>query len=674
MYDARASPATQAQQAAQPSAPGQEINQDEILQWIDDLKDPNKRETALLELSKKRDSVPDLPIWLWYSFGTMAALLQEVIAIYPSIMPANLTAVQSNRVCNALALMQCVASHKETRGPFLQAHIPLYLYPFLHTTKTSRSFEYLRLTSLGVIGALVKTEDKELLQVISFLLSTEIIPLCLRIMEQGTELSKTVATFILQKILLDDTGLAYICQTYERFSHVAMILGKMVLKLAREPSARLLKHVIRCYSRLSDNARAQQALRQCLPDQLKDDTFKAALEKDPSSRSWLRTLMKNLAPLISDLRVQVRAKSKMSNLDDELALFESEISSLVESSSSDPQTVYISPDAVVSAPPISASEAKKKDAVNASHAQAQRPLPQVAQPVTGIVPGMIPAPMPGMLIAPQIRLGAVPVPPVGMPFMPSQIMKVQRQKISKEYQMKFFKAYIDTCIAIERERDIFEMKSKENAKLDEQLVRAAAANAAAHAAATSSLMAPPIHLARNATIEGAPTVYEPLPDAPAAPKFTMALPADIEKMEYKRQTDPLKMRMKDKKDKKKYVRAGGGQVWEDSSLAEWDDNDFRIFCGDLGNEVSDELLGKAFRKYPSFQKAKVIRDSRTNKSKGYGFVSFRESDDYVRAIREMDGKYVGNRPIKLRKSNWKDRNFEVIKKKQKDKKKLGLWS
>ncbi|VDP13240.1 unnamed protein product [Heligmosomoides polygyrus] len=148
--------------------------------------------------------------------------------------------------------MQCVASHKDTRGPFLQAHIPLYLYPFLHTTKTSRSFEYLRLTSLGVIGALVKTDEKE---VISFLLSTEIIPLCLRIMEQGTELSKTVATFILQKILLDDTGLSYICQTYERFSHVAMILGKMVMKLSRDPSSRLLKHVIRCYSRLSDNPR-----------------------------------------------------------------------------------------------------------------------------------------------------------------------------------------------------------------------------------------------------------------------------------------------------------------------------------------------------------------------------------------------------------------------------------
>ena len=44
-------------------------------------------------------------------------------------------------------------------------------------------------------------------EVISFLLQTEIIPLCLRIMDNGSELSKTVATFIIQKILLDDMGL-----------------------------------------------------------------------------------------------------------------------------------------------------------------------------------------------------------------------------------------------------------------------------------------------------------------------------------------------------------------------------------------------------------------------------------------------------------------------------------
>ncbi len=35
-------------------------------------------------------------------------------------------------------------------------HIPLFLYPFLSTSSKTRPFEYLRLTSLGVIGALVK--------------------------------------------------------------------------------------------------------------------------------------------------------------------------------------------------------------------------------------------------------------------------------------------------------------------------------------------------------------------------------------------------------------------------------------------------------------------------------------------------------------------------------------
>ena len=84
------------------------------------------------------------------------------------------------------------------------AHLGLFLYPFLNTVCTLRQYEYLRLTSLGVIGALVKMDDSE---VINFLLQTEIIPLALRIMDNGSELSKTVATFIIQKILLDEMGL-----------------------------------------------------------------------------------------------------------------------------------------------------------------------------------------------------------------------------------------------------------------------------------------------------------------------------------------------------------------------------------------------------------------------------------------------------------------------------------
>jgi hypothetical protein len=39
---------------------------------------------------------------------------------------------------------------------FFVAHIPLFLYPFLNTSNNKKPFENLRVTSLGVIGALVK--------------------------------------------------------------------------------------------------------------------------------------------------------------------------------------------------------------------------------------------------------------------------------------------------------------------------------------------------------------------------------------------------------------------------------------------------------------------------------------------------------------------------------------
>ncbi|CAG2107364.1 unnamed protein product [Medioppia subpectinata] len=91
---------------------------------------------------------------------------------------------------------------------------------------------------------------------------------------------------------------------------------------------------------------------------------------------------------------------------------------------------------------------------------------------------------------------------------------------------------------------------------------------------------------------------------------------------------------------KKMLRMAGGTVWEDNTLAEWDSDDFRIFCGDLGNDVTDDVLSRAFNRFPSFVKAKVIRDKRSNKSRGYGFVSFKDPQDFTRAIKDMNvGKY-----------------------------------
>ena len=129
---------------------------------------------------------------------------------------------------------------------------------------------------------------------LSVFFSTEIIPLCLRTMENGSELSKTVATFIVQKILLDDVGLRYICATPERFFAVGTVLQNMIVSLTEQPSSRLLKHIIRCYLRLSENPKAREALQSCLPDMLKDGTFGANLQEDAGTRRWLQQLIINV--------------------------------------------------------------------------------------------------------------------------------------------------------------------------------------------------------------------------------------------------------------------------------------------------------------------------------------------------------------------------------------------
>lgn len=111
-----------------PAALQSTVDREKVYTWIIELSNSETRENALLELSKKREVVPDLAPMLWHSFGTIASLLQEIINIYPAINPATLTAYQSNRVCNALALLQCVASHPETRSSFLQVSLSTNYY------------------------------------------------------------------------------------------------------------------------------------------------------------------------------------------------------------------------------------------------------------------------------------------------------------------------------------------------------------------------------------------------------------------------------------------------------------------------------------------------------------------------------------------------------------------
>ena len=79
-----------------------------------------------------------------------------------------------------------------------------------------------------------------------------------------------VATSITRKIMLDAFGLQYICATADRFFEAATALAAMVNALAEQPSARLLKHVVRCYLRLTDNPRYALIII-CVPGTYRND-------------------------------------------------------------------------------------------------------------------------------------------------------------------------------------------------------------------------------------------------------------------------------------------------------------------------------------------------------------------------------------------------------------------
>lgn len=119
--------------------------------------------------------------------------------------------------------------------------------------------------------------------------------------------------------------------------------------------------------------------------------------------------------------------------------------------------------------------------------------------------------------------------------------------------------------------------------------------------------------------------------------------------------------------KKSHVRAAAGQTWSDPTLTQWPENDFRLFVGNLAKDLKDHDLSQHFSKYPSFAMAKIMYNKTDGKSRGYGFVSVLDPKDCARAIREMNQSWLGSRPIQVKRSEWKDREWkEVQKRKRKD--------
>lgn len=80
---------------------------------------------------------------------------------------------------------------------------------------------------------------------------------------------------------------------------------------------------------------------------------------------------------------------------------------------------------------------------------------------------------------------------------------------------------------------------------------------------------------------------------------------------------------------------------------------FSLFIGNLGNEVTDQVLREALEplvEHGSLEQVRVVRDAKSGKTRGFGFASFRSVQDFLGVLKGGAGMYIGTRPCTMKRS------------------------
>ena len=264
----------------------QQSEEDIIIKYINELKDEEKRSKAISKLSEYYDKNKNLPIYLWYSQGTIAILLQEIISTYKHFSSTKLSSEKYSKIRNILLLLTSITSHEEIRHKFIESKMPIFLYPFLNSTSTAKQNEYIKLLTLTVITNLIIPQEPE---TISFFINTQIIPILLKIIDRGPLISKVPACLMIHLIVKADEGLKYICEDKMRYSAIILFMRHM---LKNKHNPKIIEQTLKTFLRLAENNDARIILKNTLLKEIKDKNFTKHLNE--SSKILNNCLLKIL--------------------------------------------------------------------------------------------------------------------------------------------------------------------------------------------------------------------------------------------------------------------------------------------------------------------------------------------------------------------------------------------
>ena len=82
----------------------------------------------------------------------------------------------------------------------------------------------------------------------------------------------------------------------------------------------------------------------------------------------------------------------------------------------------------------------------------------------------------------------------------------------------------------------------------------------------------------------------------------------------------------------------------------------KLFVGGISWNTTEDGLKEYFSQIGEVEEVKIITDRMTGKSKGFGFVTYKNEEDAMKAIETLDGKELDGRSLKVAKARPQERD------------------
>ena len=73
----------------------------------------------------------------------------------------------------------------------------------------------------------------------------------------------------------------------------------------------------------------------------------------------------------------------------------------------------------------------------------------------------------------------------------------------------------------------------------------------------------------------------------------------------------------------------------------------KLFVGNIEWGITDEEFNKLFAAHGEIEEAVIVKDKFSGRSKGFGFVTFVKDEDADKAIKELEGHELNERPLSV---------------------------